>query len=458
MRSALERHVLPVLAELDEVGTEDRADQDPRDKIMDAIKRAKDDAALRSDQGAPSRAAREALVAAHKLESDHLELQIGHLVGASPALAKKTGRKAVVRLGADPFGSEPWLNAVMAEAVRDNVALIRSIPARHFREIEQIVDEGVRSGSRASAIAKQISERFGVAQRRAELIAADQVGKFHSKLDQIRMTDLGVEEYIWRTSLDERVRPEHEKRDGKRFKMDDPPADGHPGEPVRCRCYREPVIPGLEDIEPRDLEPRARPLRPPARPPAIPSPFAPRALPALPAIDLPRTGVQPPAPLPPAPEIPRIEVPDIRIPEIDPDELRDRELERQREAMRVSVADLVWEPRSRLVVEAGDVVVLVDIEKLYASLAKDPKAFIGPGGEGEIGGRIPAALEFFEKSRREGIAVHMPQMYLKPTGEAGFVDGRHRTEALRRTGAKTVPVTVSAEEAEEFRRRFGATQ
>ena len=51
---------------------------------------------------------------------------------------------------------------------------------------------------------------------------------------------LGITHYTWRTSQDERVRHEHVLRDGRRFAWDNPPDDGHPGQPIRCRCVAEP--------------------------------------------------------------------------------------------------------------------------------------------------------------------------------------------------------------------------
>ena len=30
---------------------------------------------------------------------------------------------------------------------------------------------------------------------------------------------------------------------------DDPPPDGHPGKPIRCRCWAEAILPALEDLD-----------------------------------------------------------------------------------------------------------------------------------------------------------------------------------------------------------------
>jgi len=56
---------------------------------------------------------------------------------------------------------------------------------------------------------------------------------------------------VWRGILDARERPEHVAREGKEFSWKNPPDDGHPGEPINCRCTAEPVLPSWEEMERR---------------------------------------------------------------------------------------------------------------------------------------------------------------------------------------------------------------
>lgn len=151
---------------------------------------------------------------------------------------------AVLRdqLGVDVLASEPWLEAEAQKWVAQNVALIKTIPPQFFSDIERRLVEGVHSGERWEDLAKMLEERTGVAESRANLIARDQVGKLMGNLNQRRMEDLGVTGYTWRTMHDNRVRDEHEERDGEHFEWSDPPEDGHPGEPIQCRCFAEPDL------------------------------------------------------------------------------------------------------------------------------------------------------------------------------------------------------------------------
>lgn len=150
-------------------------------------------------------------------------------------------------LGVDVFRHEPQLRPLVTNFVAENVALIKSLPTQYFSEIERIVTANVSRGVRHEQIAKMLEERFSITQSRARLIARDQVGKFHGQLAQTRQEALGVTRYIWRTVHDNRVRIEHQKRDGVVFAWNRPPADGIPGQAVNCRCYADPILSDIVD-------------------------------------------------------------------------------------------------------------------------------------------------------------------------------------------------------------------
>lgn len=159
--------------------------------------------------------------------------------------AKQLAKVLKSTLSVDLFRSEPWLKDQIDIFIEHNVGLIKTVEEKYFGDIQETVFRGARQGTSVKEIAEEIRERGQVSQSRAELIARDQINKFNGVLSEIRQRDLGVEKYIWRTSLDERVREEHRAREGKTFEWSNPPSDGNPGEAINCRCYAEPV---LEDI------------------------------------------------------------------------------------------------------------------------------------------------------------------------------------------------------------------
>ena len=64
---------------------------------------------------------------------------------------------------------------------------------------------------------------------------------FAGQINQLRQEDLGIEQYIWRSQDDDKVRASHAEYDDQVFLWDAPPAGGHPGEAHNCRCYAEPI-------------------------------------------------------------------------------------------------------------------------------------------------------------------------------------------------------------------------
>jgi SPP1 gp7 family putative phage head morphogenesis protein len=157
-------------------------------------------------------------------------------------------------LGVDIFIAEPALGALLAASVSENVGLIKSIPQRFFNDVEQTILRQFRTGQRAESIAPEISRRFQVSRRRAAFIARDQVAKLNGDLTRMRQREVGIPGYIWRTSLDERVRPDHARLEGTKQEWDDPPVvdsrtgrRAHPGGDFNCRCTAEPDIEGLLD-------------------------------------------------------------------------------------------------------------------------------------------------------------------------------------------------------------------
>ena len=135
------------------------------------------------------------------------------------------------------------LEDIMYATTRENVALIKTIPEEYFKQIEGVVFRGTVQGRDATSMIKQITKIGYSTEKRARLIARDQTSKLNSALNQQRSQNLGIEEYIWRTAGDERVRDSHKSKNGKTFRWDDPPKDtGHPGEDIQCRCVAQSII------------------------------------------------------------------------------------------------------------------------------------------------------------------------------------------------------------------------
>lgn len=130
--------------------------------------------------------------------------------------------------------------------VQQNLDLIKSIDAETMQKIRNRMAERIIHNVDANLLTKyliqDIQELAGNEIKRATLIGVDQVGKLNGQLAQFRQEFAGISEYRWETAHDSRVRPAHRLRQGKIFKWSNPPPDGHPGYPIRCRCVALPVI------------------------------------------------------------------------------------------------------------------------------------------------------------------------------------------------------------------------
>lgn len=235
VKAAVERLLLPQLAELarqarthsarDSAGVRADGYVDVLASIMDAL-----EAAAREAQGRD-----------RDLLGDLA--QLGRQVDGFNG--RETTRTIRELTGIELTAAAPGLDDKIATFARQNAQLIKSVPADYLYDIEQATLRYLREGRRAEELAGELEDRYGVAANRAALIAVDQIGKLNGELTEARHTNLGITRYYWRTAGDERVRPDHARRDGEIFEYAHPPEDGNPGFPIRCRCYADPLIEDL---------------------------------------------------------------------------------------------------------------------------------------------------------------------------------------------------------------------
>lgn len=171
--------------------------------------------------------------------------------GAAAAVRRsnrlQTARQFKAILGIDLLAGDPPLEMLMQTFTTENVSLIKTISSKYFDDIEQSVLRNWRAGVRAEEMIKGLSERYGISKSNAMRIARDQTNKLNGQLTEARHNDLGIKQYTWRGVDDERTRELHSERIQREavYSWDNPPEGGHPGEPIQCRCWPEPYIPGV---------------------------------------------------------------------------------------------------------------------------------------------------------------------------------------------------------------------
>lgn len=142
--------------------------------------------------------------------------------------------------------TDEFLQEKIKRWVAENVAFISDIAQQNKAAIDAIVMEGSTGGASVDTIAGRLEEQMRITASRAELIARDQTGTLMGQIDEYRMKGAGFPGYIWRTSLDRRVRDSHRDLEGKFFRWDETPPGLNkpgariPGDDYQCRCTAEP--------------------------------------------------------------------------------------------------------------------------------------------------------------------------------------------------------------------------
>lgn len=143
---------------------------------------------------------------------------------------------------------EKWLDDFMKLSIHENVNYISTIRDEYFTKIEAIVYQGVKNGESMKDIRGQLVKQIGMTENRAQFIAVDQSGSVIGQMTAKRHKSIGVEKFKWSTSGDERVRPSHRSLSNNVYSYDDPPSEGLPGTPFRCRCVAIPVFDEDEEV------------------------------------------------------------------------------------------------------------------------------------------------------------------------------------------------------------------
>ena len=159
-----------------------------------------------------------------------------HRVAFSSAIKVSTGIDITPVLNATDV--RPHIDAAMLRSAN----LVKGITDQYATRLAADVMKAAMQGTRAADLAKELTANYEWGRKRAKLIARDQIAEWNGQLNKIRQEQVGIEKYVWSSSLDERVRPLHQQYEGQTFFWNDPPEDGPPGTAINCRCVARAVI------------------------------------------------------------------------------------------------------------------------------------------------------------------------------------------------------------------------
>ena len=121
---------------------------------------------------------------------------------------------------------------------RENVRLLRLVRSDQRPRLMEIARDEELFQDR-KALKRVLRRERARVRNRVKLIIDDQSEKAVGEQARIRQESAGIEQYVWISKDDDRVRPEHALLHGKVRNWSDEP---RPGEPVRCRCVAVPVL------------------------------------------------------------------------------------------------------------------------------------------------------------------------------------------------------------------------
>lgn len=168
--------------------------------------------------------------------------------------------------GINLYISEPWLPDQLRLFSSQNSQLITKMTNEELERVSGVVERGLADGKTYTDVQKEIKQTFGISDRKAKLIARDQTAKLNGNLTRLRQESVGVSNYTWQTSGDERVRNSHAVLDGLTCRWDDPTVyldeksgkwrkrksiggtEVHPREAINCRCEAIADMKGLLDL------------------------------------------------------------------------------------------------------------------------------------------------------------------------------------------------------------------
>ncbi len=174
---------------------------------------------------------------------------------ASAKYSDASMRAELKRVGFSvPFTQTPDMRDALSSVIGENVALIKSIPAKYLADVEGDVMRSVQAGRDLKSLQTQLVDRYDLSKKRAAFIARDQNNKATAVMTKARRLSLGITQAEWvHSGGGVHPRQSHVKAGRERKRYDVAKGceiDGEfimPGELPNCRCTSRAIIPGFDD-------------------------------------------------------------------------------------------------------------------------------------------------------------------------------------------------------------------
>ena len=163
-------------------------------------------------------------------------------------VALRLGLDASVVVGLDIAPTLAEQTALTSWA-KTGTDLIVSVGQELVAGLDEHIQQAARAGTLTADLRQVVMDRLGVSERHAQFIARDQIAKLNGQITEATHKAAGITHYRWRSSRDQRTRPDHRALDGTTQAWADPPVVDertgrreHPGGDYQCRCVAIPIV------------------------------------------------------------------------------------------------------------------------------------------------------------------------------------------------------------------------
>lgn len=156
---------------------------------------------------------------------------------------REFSRQSKAALGVELQTLDHAVPTRVAHFIAQNVAEMERLGNKTMGDVESLVARAFTSDKPIEQLAAALEERFGIAERQARWLAADQILKLNSQVARMRYREVGIATFRWQTMNDHFVRKSHQLKHGKVFPYEGSSAPSFfPGDEFACRCQEIPIF------------------------------------------------------------------------------------------------------------------------------------------------------------------------------------------------------------------------
>ena len=184
---------------------------------------------------------------AHVALINWTNLNVLKQVSSIGSLTKKDMKLLLIEKSVD----DPEIINAMNQFVKNAKDMLLQVGKEYVEGVQGAAFETFQKGGSLGDLKDTMQEYATISESRAEFWAVDQTGDAYAAYTETMHKAGGIENYMWCTVGDKKVRDTHEELQGRIFSWKygaeftgllSKPGAMHPGQDYRCRCRAKPVV------------------------------------------------------------------------------------------------------------------------------------------------------------------------------------------------------------------------